>query len=79
LDLTPGVATVFDEICASYSGAVTATQDLTVFNITQAGVTARQATVNDAAPPVHGPSKGSPTLDPLPNAPTWWREAILHL
>jgi ribonuclease Z len=79
LDLTPGVAAVFDEICASYNGAVTATQDLTVFNVTQKGVTARQATVNDAAPPVHGPSKTSPTLDPMPAAPTWWGEAILDL
>ena len=40
LDLTPGVDTVFDEISASYRGAVTATQDLTVFNVTPDAVTA---------------------------------------
>ena len=74
LDLTPGVDTVFDEISASYRGAVTATQDLTIFNVTRDAVTARQAKVNDAAPPVHGPSQTSPGLDPQPAPPAWWTE-----
>jgi ribonuclease Z len=79
LDLTPGVDTVFDEINASYTGAVTATQDLTVFNVTQGAVTARQAKVNDAPPPVHGSSQTSPALDPQPAPPAWWTEALLNL
>ena len=79
LDLTPGVDTVFDEISTSYCGAVTAAQDLTVFNVTKDAVTARQAKVNDAAPPVHGRSQTSPALDPQPAPPPWWTEALLNL
>jgi ribonuclease Z len=79
LDVTPGVDAVFDEISASYRGAVTVTQDLTVFNVTKDAVTARQAKVNDAAPPVHGPSQTSPGLDPRPAPPAWWTDALLDL
>jgi ribonuclease Z len=79
LDITPGVDAVFEEISASYSGPVTVTQDLTVFNITHDAVIARQAKVNDAAPPVHGPSQTSPALDPQPAPPAWWTEALLDL
>ena len=39
LDVTPGVDAVFEEISASYRGAVTVTQDLTVFNVTHDAVT----------------------------------------
>jgi ribonuclease Z len=79
LDVTPGVDAVFEEIDTSYSGPVTVTQDLTVFNVTRDAVTARQAKVNDAAPPVHGPSQTSPTLDPTPTPPAWWAEALLDV
>jgi ribonuclease Z len=79
LDVTPGVDTVFDEIIANYSGPVTVTQDLTVFNVTHDAVTARQAKVNDAAPPVHGPSQTTPVLDPQPTPPAWWPGALLDL
>jgi ribonuclease Z len=79
LDITPGVDAVFEEISASYSGPVTVTQDLTVFNVTQDAVIARQAKVNDAAPPVHGPSQTSPALDPQPAPPAWWTGALLDL
>jgi ribonuclease Z len=79
LDLTPGVDTVFEELGANYQGAVTITQDLTVFNVTEAAVVARQATVNDAAPPVHGPSTSSPALDPMPVPPAWWADALLEV
>jgi ribonuclease Z len=79
LDLTPGVDTVFDELGAHYQGPVTITQDLTVFNVTEEAVIARQAKVNDAAPPVHGPSKSSPELDPRPAPPTWWADALLDV
>ncbi len=79
LDVTPGVDAVFEELGASYTGPVTISQDLTVFNVTEDAVTARQAKVNEAAPPVHGPSKTSPALDPQPTPPTWWTEALLDL
>ena len=79
LDVTPGVDAVFEEISASYSGPVTVTQDLTVFNVTRDAVIARQAKVNDAAPPVHGSSQTSPALDPQPAPPHWWTGALLDL
>jgi ribonuclease Z len=79
LDLTPGVDAVFDEMGAHYGGPVTVTQDFTVFNVTEGAVVARQAKVNDAAPPVHGPAQTNPALDPPPTPPTWWAEALLDL
>jgi ribonuclease Z len=79
LDVSPGVDAVFAELGASYNGPVTVTQDLTVFNVTQDAVGARQAKVNDAAPPVHGPSRTSPELDQPPAPPAWWTEALLDI
>jgi ribonuclease Z len=79
LDVTPGVDAVFDELGVHYGGPVTVTQDLTVFNVTEQAVTARQATVNDAAPPVHGPSKTDPAVDPAVPPPAWWADALLDL
>jgi ribonuclease Z len=79
LDLTPGVDAVFDELAVNYQGPVTVTQDLTVFNVTEEAVIARQAKVNDAAPPVHGPSKSSPELDPRSAPPAWWADALLDV
>jgi ribonuclease Z len=79
LDLTPGVDTVFDELGAHYQGPVTITQDLTVFNVTEEAVVARQARVNDAAPPVHGPSKSHPAPEPIPAPPAWWADALLDI
>jgi ribonuclease Z len=58
---------------------VTITQDLTVFNVTEDAVVARQAKVNDAAPPVHAPSKTSPELDQPTPPPTWWTAALLDV
>ncbi len=79
LDLTPGVDTVFEELGAHYAGPVTVTRDFTVFDVTEAAVIARQAKVNDAASPVHGPSKSSPGLDPRPAPPAWWAGALLDI
>ncbi len=79
LDLTPGVDTVLEELGAHYQGPVTITQDFTVFNVTEAAVIARQTKVNDAASPVHGPSKSTPTLDPRPAPPAWWADALLDV
>ena len=79
LDVTPGVDMVLEELGAHYGGPVTVTQDLTVFNVTEDAVIARQATVNDAAPPVHGPSKATPEVDPPIAPPAWWSEALLDI
>ncbi len=79
LDVTPGVEAVFDEVGAHYTGPVTVTQDLTVFNVTPDAVVARQAKVNDAPPPVHGPSQHSPQLEPQPMPPAWWNDALLDV
>jgi ribonuclease Z len=79
LDVTPGVDTVFEELGVHYDGATTASQDFTVFNVTEDAVTARQAKVNDAAPPVHGPSKMDPEVDPPTPPPAWWADAVLDL
>jgi ribonuclease Z len=79
LDVTPGVDGVLDEVGAHYDGPVTVTQDFTVFNVTDDAVVARQAKVDDAAPPVHGPAQSSPALDPSPTPPSWWAEALLDV
>jgi ribonuclease Z len=79
LDLTPGVDMVFEEIGATYGGPVTVSQDLTVYNVTEDAVVARQASVNDAAPPVHGPSHSTPTPEAMPAPPAWWAQALLDV
>jgi ribonuclease Z len=79
LDLTPGVDAVFDEMSTNYGGPVTACQDLTVFNITEADVSARQAKVNVAASPVHGPSHTEPSPEAPSTPPLWWTDAILDI
>jgi ribonuclease Z len=79
LDVTPGVDVALEELGAHHEGPVTVTQDLTVFNVTEEAVIARQATVNDAAPIVHGPSKTSPELDAPVPPPAWWSEALLDV
>jgi ribonuclease Z len=79
LDVTPGVDTVLDEVGAHYGGPVTVTQDFTVFDISAEAVVARQASVDDAAPPVHGAPHGAPVLDPAPTPPAWWSAALLDL
>lgn len=79
LDVAPGADGVLDEVGAHYGGPVTVSQDLTVFNVTEDAVIARQAKVNDAAPPVHSTSKTSPGLDPQPPPPAWWADALLDI
>jgi ribonuclease Z len=79
LDLTPGVDAVFDELGDHYGRPVTVTQDLTVFNVTADAVTAHQAKVNDAAPPVHAGSHTNAELEPSPSPPAWWGKALLDV
>jgi ribonuclease Z len=79
MDISPGVGAAFAEIGAHYQDSVVASQDLTVFNVTADAVIARQAQVNDAPHPVHGPSKTEPQLDPIPAPPVWWADAALDV
>jgi ribonuclease Z len=79
LDVGPGVAGVFEEVGAHYGGAVAVCQDLTVFNVTAEAVVVRQAQVDDAPQPVHGPSTAKPVIEPAPEPPGWWAEASLDI
>ena len=79
IDTTPGVDQVFEEVGAHYQGPLTVSQDFTVYNVTEAAVIARQAKVNDAAPPVHGPSHSNPAPEPMPAPPAWWADALLDI
>jgi len=79
LDVSPGVDGVFEEIGQQYGGPVAVCQDLTVFNVTAESVLARQAKVNDAPQSVHGPSTTKPALEPTPEPPGWWAEALLDM
>jgi ribonuclease Z len=79
MDVSPGVDAAFADIGAHYSDPVVASQDLTVFNVTADAVVARQAQVNDAPHPVHGPSKTEAQLEPMPAPPTWWADAALDV
>jgi ribonuclease Z len=79
LDISPGVECVLEDVGAHYDGAVAVCQDLTVFNVTAEAVHARQAQVNNAPPPVHGPSATQPVLEPATEPPGWWAEAALDV
>jgi ribonuclease Z len=79
MDVSPGADAVFAEIGQHYAGPVVATQDLTVFNVTADAVVARQARVNDAPRPVHGPSRTQPQVEPMAAPPSWWTDAALEL
>jgi ribonuclease Z len=79
MDVSPGVDAAFADIGAHYDAPVVASQDLTVFNVTAEAVIARQAQVNNAPHPMHGPSKTEPQLEPMPAPPTWWANAALDI
>jgi ribonuclease Z len=79
LDVSPGVSGVLEEVGEHYGGAVAVCQDLTVFNVSADAVVVRQAQVNDAPQPVHGPSTTEPMIEPAPAPPSWWVEAALDV
>jgi ribonuclease Z len=79
MDVSPGADAALAEIGRHYGGPVVASQDLTVFNVTADAVVARQAQVNDAPHPVHGPSRSKPELEPMPAPPPWWAQAALEI
>ena len=79
LDLRPGVDQVLEEISAHYSGAVVASRDLTVFNVTRQEMTARQAQLDPAAPILRGPTQDDGSLDQPNVSPAWWPDALLDI
>jgi ribonuclease Z len=69
---------VFAELGGVYAGLVLQTRDLTVFNVTQEAVVARQAQVIDQLPPIPGKQRVAYT-PVLPAPPAWWAEALIPL
>ena len=68
---------VFEDVAKAFSGAAALCQDLTVFNVTDGAITARQATVDWIAPAVIGPSETERTPATPHPSPTWWRDAAI--
>jgi ribonuclease Z len=77
--VTPaGTPLIFDEMRKVYEGPVVQTQDLTVFNVTDDAVVARQAQVEPQPRPVPGTPRKEPEARP-PAQPDWWAEALIPL
>ena len=68
----------FRDMRTQYDGPVTIAQDLTVFNLTEDAVVARQAVVDPFPWPVVGPTGVTgPPMNPPPQPPAWWADALL--
>jgi ribonuclease Z len=72
------VGPVFQEMRARYDGPVVISQDLTVFNVTEDAVVARQRRIDPYHWPVVGPTleSGPPMSPPLPPV-DWWADALI--
>ena len=72
------VGPAYADMRTAYDGPVTIAQDLTVFDISADGIVTRQASVDEAAWPVIGPTKVTgPPLSRAPTPPAWWADALL--
>ena len=72
------VGPVFSDVRAEHDGPVVMTQDLTVFNITEQSVVARQASIDPFRWPVIGPSnEQGPPMNPPLEPPAWWADALI--
>ncbi len=69
----------FAELRKVYTGPVVQTQDLTVFNVTEEAVVARQAQVPLQAAAVTGEPTLEPTIGERPSDPDWWAEAAIPI
>jgi len=69
---------VFLELGSVYDGSVVQTQDLTVFNVTNEAIIARQAKQFDQLPPTQGKQRTAFAPLPVP-PPDWWAEALIPL
>ena len=73
----PVVGPILEGVAASFDGPVVQTQDLTVFNITEEAVVARQTQAVSQAMAVTGESKVEPTYSERPTPPSWWKDALI--
>ena len=72
------VGSVMTEMRTRHDGPVVISQDLTVFNITEAAVVARQASIDPYAWPVVGETVTTgPPMSPFPEPPAWWADALI--
>lgn len=72
------VGPVFSEMRTEHDGPVVISQDLTVFNITEAAVVARQATLDPFAWPVVGQTEiTGPPMSVPKDPPPWWADALI--
>lgn len=72
------VGPVISEMRTEHDGPVVISQDLTVFNITEAAVVARQATLDPFAWPVVGPTEiTGPPMSAPKDPPPWWADALI--
>jgi ribonuclease Z len=72
------VGPAFSEMRTQHDGPVVISQDLTVFNITEEAVVARQATVDPFAWPVVGQTQVTgPPLSTPHDPPAWWADALI--
>lgn len=72
------VGSVMAEMRTRHDGPVVISQDLTVFNITEAAVVARQANIDPYAWPIVGDTVTTgPPMSPFPEPPAWWADALI--
>jgi ribonuclease Z len=69
---------ILEELRKVYDGLVVQLQDLTVFNITEQAVVARQAQVEPQPLPVPGKPRTEPTAR-SPAQPDWWADTLIPL
>ena len=68
---------VFEAVAERWQGPTVLCQDLTVFDVDAAGVTARQALVDPMARKVIGSSRTDRHIDVRPEPPAWWSEIAM--
>jgi ribonuclease Z len=72
------VGPAYADMRTAYDGPVTIAQDLTTFDISAGAVVARQSLIDPARWPVLGPTVVTgPPMNPVPEPPAWWAEALL--
>lgn len=71
------VVPILEEVSAVFDGPVVQTQDLTIFNITEEAVVARQVQAAPQAFAIPGEAKIEPTYGTRPEPPAWWADAII--
>jgi ribonuclease Z len=71
------IEALFESLQTTYSGPATLCQDLTIFNVTAAAVTVRQATVDWTQQAVVGESVTARTYDERRPSPEWWADAYI--